>query len=107
MTFTSRRRGRRPRTRRIITVQHTALMMAMDGPARLVAQTDGLEARRRRTRRLRRHRRERGIRGGSWAEIRPRDLAAAGACKEVLVRTTKSCRTGKRLYWSARPNQRR
>eukprot|EP00959_Pyramimonas_sp_CCMP1952_P045548 951748-Pyramimonas_sp.AAC.2 len=82
MSIASRRRGRRPRTRRITTVLHIILIKKKDGPARLVAGTDRLEARRRRARRLRRHQQKIRTRGRSWAEIRPRDLVAAGACKE-------------------------
>eukprot|EP00959_Pyramimonas_sp_CCMP1952_P001926 39657-Pyramimonas_sp.AAC.1 len=103
-TLTSRRiRGRRPRTTRRATVQQIILAKERDGPARLAAETDRLEVRRRPTRRLRRRPRKRGIRGMSWAEFRPRDLVAAGACKAVLIHARCACWMGNQLYWSAKP----
>eukprot|EP00959_Pyramimonas_sp_CCMP1952_P227636 4759638-Pyramimonas_sp.AAC.1 len=59
MALTSRRRGKRPRTRRRATVLQIILVKERGGPARLEAETDRQEVRRRRTRRLRRRPRKR------------------------------------------------
>eukprot|EP00959_Pyramimonas_sp_CCMP1952_P207786 4346148-Pyramimonas_sp.AAC.1 len=84
MSFASRRRGRRPRTKTSTTDQRATLAVAEGGPVRLEAAREKQEARRHHARGLRRHRRG-AIRSRTWIESGPRDSVAAGVCKIIFA----------------------